>query len=140
MHEALARASTLRLSVSLKKSQASDGRHHAVMHAPQRPGLARLLDRRRVDRPDLQAPLPEQLDAQGAQPGLRLLQPIPQSPGRQLGQVRLPGAHHGFVQRVPAPEMNQQHPQQVVRRLVLAQPLQSPRARCQIPPVAGKER
>ena len=84
MHEALSRAAPLRRR-QLEEVAGQRRQPHTVMHAPQRPRLARLLHRRRIDRPDLQArtrvqlhpSLPEQLHAQGPQPSLRLLQPVP---------------------------------------------------------------
>ncbi len=121
---------------------------HAVVHAPQRAGLARLLHRGRVKRPQLEAAparhrdavLLKQPHAQRVQPLLRLPQALQQRHIRQVGQIRLSRPHHRLPQRVPAPQMDQQRAQQVVHRLVLAQPLQRAGVLGQLPPLTGQER
>ena len=60
------------------------------------------------------------------QPTLGFLQPLQQRHVRQVRQMRLSGANHRLPQRVSAAEMQQKGPQQVVDRLVFAQPLQRP--------------
>ena len=54
--------------------------------------------------------------------------------------MRLPGANYRFPQRVSAAEVQQEGPQEVVDRLVLAQPLQRPGVLRQLAPVLRQER
>ena len=54
--------------------------------------------------------------------------------------MRLSGANHRFPQRVSAAEVQQKGPQQVVDRLVFAQPLQRPGILRQFAPVLREER
>ena len=74
------------------------------------------------------------------QPTLGFLQALQQ---RHVGQVRemcLSGANHRFPQRVSAAEVQQEGPQEVVDRLVFAQPLQRPGVPRQLAPTLGEER
>ena len=121
---------------------------HAVVQAPQRPARSRFLHRRRIHGPNLergprddrQALLLEQTDTQRVQPTLGLLQPFQQRHVRQVRQMRLSGANHRLPQRVSATEVQQKGPQQVVDRLVFAQPLQRPGILRQFAPVLREER
>ena len=54
--------------------------------------------------------------------------------------MSLPGPNHRFPQRVSAAEVQQQGSQEVVDRLVLAQPLQRPGVVRQLAPVLREER
>ena len=54
--------------------------------------------------------------------------------------MRLSGANHRFPQRVSAAEVQQEGPQEVVDRLVFAQPLQRPGVLRQLAPVLREER
>ena len=118
------------------------------MQAPQRPARSRFLHRRRIHGPDLerapgddrQALLLEQTDTQRVQPTLGFLQPLQQCHVGQVRQMRLPGANYRFPQRVSAAEVQQEGPQEVVDRLVLAQPLQRPGVLRQLAPVLRQER
>ena len=120
----------------------------AVVQAPQRPARPRFLHRRRIHRTDpecalgddRQVALPEQPDTQRAQPLAGFLQALQQRHVGQIRQLRLPGAHRRLPQRVPAAEVQQQGPQEVVHRLVLAQPLQRSGVPRQLLPVRGQER
>ena len=59
-----------------------------------------------------------------SQPTLsRFFQPLQQRHVGQVRQMRLSGPNHRFPQRVSAAEVQQEGPQEVVDRLVLAQPL-----------------
>ena len=119
---------------------------HAVVDPPQRPRLPRFPHRRRVHHPKLKALRPghplvtEQLQAHRPQPIPRLLQPLQQRHIGQLRQPRLLRSHNRLPQRVPASQMDQQHPQQVLLRLVLPQTLQSACLPRQLPPVPRKKR
>ena len=127
---------------------AGQGRQpHAVVQPPQRPRLARLLHGCGIQRPHLEAPVARhiqtrlipQCPAQRMQPSLGFPQPLPDRCGGQLGQLRFARTHCRLPQRVAAPEMQQQYAQQVLARLVLAQPLQRPRFRRQFALVRGQE-
>ena len=121
---------------------------HAVVQTPQRPARSRFLHGRRIHGPhlerapgdDRQALLLEQPDTQRVQPALGFLQPFQQRHVRQVRQMRLSGANHRLPQRVSAAEVQQKGPQQVVDRLVFAQPLQRPGILRQFAPVLGEER
>ena len=54
--------------------------------------------------------------------------------------MRLSGANHRFPQRVSAAEVQQEGPQEVVDRLVFAQPLQRPGVLRQLAPILREER
>ena len=54
--------------------------------------------------------------------------------------MRLSGANHRLPQRVSATEVQQKGPQQVVDRLVFAQPLQRPGILRQFAPILREER
>ena len=116
------------------------------MQPPQRPGTPRLLHGRGVEDPHLETPvpgdrdsvLPKQFHAQRIQPVPRFPEPLQQRHVRQIRKARLPRPYDGFSQRMPASEMDQQRPQQLLRRLVFAQPSQRPGLDRQIPPIVRK--
>ena len=118
------------------------------MEPPQRSGPSRLLYRRGVEDPHLESSVRgdgdavflKQFHAQRIEPVPRFPEPLQQRHVRQIRQARLPSPHHGLSQRMSASQMDQQRPQQLLRRLVLAQPSQRPRLRRQILPVVRKER
>ena len=80
------------------------GKAHAVVNPPERPRLSRLLDGRRVDRPDFQAgavrrrssPLEQRL-TQGQEPGSGLRETRLQRHRRQVGEPRTAGTDGGLA-------------------------------------------
>ena len=147
LRQRFSRAGTLRPR-QLEEVAGQRRQAHAVVQAPQRPARSRFLHCRRIHRPDLErAPgddrevlLLEQTDTQRVQPRLGFLQALQQRHVRQVRQMRLAGANHGFPQRVPATEVQQEGPQEVVDALVLAKSLQRPGVLRQLPPISGEER
>ena len=110
------------------------GKVDAVVQPPRRARPAGLPDRRRVERPDPETAVArhrdslfaKQLHARRVPPILRFSQPPHQRRGRQIDQTRHPGPHDAPAQRMSASDVKQQHPQQRLDRLVLAQALQRP--------------
>src|SRR5271157_5862887 len=74
------------------------------------------------------------------QPRLALAQPFQQSHIREIGEMRLLGAHDGFAQRKTAAQMHQQNPQVRLGRFILAEPPQSPAGFRLLSPIRGKKR
>ena len=147
LFERLARPAPFRPG-QLEEITAQRRQPDAVMEPPQRSGPSRLLYRRGVEDPHLESSVRgdgdavflKQFHAQRIEPVPRFPEPLQQRHVRQIRQARLPSPHHGLSQRMSASQMDQQRPQQLLRRLVLAQPSQRPRLRRQILPVVRKER
>ena len=145
--ERLAGAAPLRRG-QLEEIAAERRQVDAVVKAPHRPGPAGLAHGRRIERPHLEAGvlgnrdpmLPEQFHAEGVKPFAGFPQPLEQGHVGQIGQARLPSPYHGFAQGMPAAKMDQQGPQQVFRRLVLAQALQGSGRGRQIQPIGWEKR
>lgn len=118
------------------------------MDAPLRPPQAGLVDSGCIQRPELesfdtrlfQAALPKQCHAQASEPISGFLQPVPQRGGSEFGELRLPRPHDSLLQRMAAPQMQQQNLQQVLGGFVLPQTLQGAGRHGQFPPIRWQER
>lgn len=83
--------------------------------------------------------LPEKFHAQRMKPVLRLSQALHERNVREIRQTRLSRADNRLAVRMPECQMQQEHLQNIHRRLVLAELLWRSAIRSQFPPVARQE-
>ena len=124
------------------------GKAHAVVDPPKRAGPAGLLHGRRVERADLQpgfpvfnrrAELAEKRLAKRMKPGAGLGKALLQRNRGKVGEPGPVGPDRSLAQRMPAAEMKKQGAKQILRRLVLAQPLEGAGLGSQFLPTGRKE-